>query len=114
MKNFISGGDVVELIAPSGGVVSGNGYIHVALFAVAQVTAAETEVYSAVVEGIVSLPKTSTVVFSEGEKVFWDDATKLCKETSAGYFKIGYAVKSAGNPSATVLVKLNGSDVTAV
>lgn len=114
MKNYLGSGDVVQMTAPSGGVISGTPVVILSAFVIPQATVAETLPFAGLVEGLVNLPKGSTVVFSEGEAVFWDDATKLCKESATGYFKIGYATKAAGNPSSFVDVKLAGIPVVAV
>ncbi len=114
MKTYISAEDVLSLTAPSGGVLTGIGYVIDSLFVVAQASVAQTLPFAAIAAGVVDLPKLSTAVFTEGEKIFWDDAAKQCKESATGYFKIGVCVKAAGNPSSSVWVKLNSVDVVAV
>lgn len=74
MLNIIAQGDRVELTAPSGGVVSGQGYIINEMFVVAVASALEGEKFAALVEGVVKLPLATATALAEGEKVGWDEA----------------------------------------
>lgn len=55
-KNFVQDGDVLTLIAPAGGVVSGNPYTIGTLAVVALVTAAAGEEFAAKATGVFDLP----------------------------------------------------------
>lgn len=109
MKNFIQKGDSLTLTAPSGGVVSGNGYQIGQLFVVATVTAAEDEKFSALVEGVVELPKTSAQAWTEGALIYWDTTPGEATTVTTGALLIGVAAAAAVNPSATGRVRLNGA-----
>jgi len=112
MKTYISDGGVVQYVAPAAHT-GGVGYVVDSMFLVAQATFASGADASGVVNGVVNLPK-SAAVFSLGEKVFWDDTAKQCKESASGYFLIGVATKAAATGDATVDVLLAGAPVTAV
>jgi predicted RecA/RadA family phage recombinase len=105
MKNYVQAGDVLDFIAPTGGVVSGGGYVHGQAFAVASATAAEGETYAGVVEGVVNLPK-ATGAIGEGALVYWDAAAKNATTTATSNKKIGYATAAQVSADATVNVKL--------
>jgi predicted RecA/RadA family phage recombinase len=103
------------LTAPSGGVKSGEAFMSGSLFGVAMFDAAQATPVEAALVGVFVLPKVDSVTsFAEGAAVFWDSATKLCKATGAGFFKIGAATVAAGATDATVTVRLDGNSVVAV
>lgn len=109
MKNFKQDGKVLDLTAPSGGVVAGQAYKIGQLLVVATVSAAETEIFAALTEGVVELPKTSAQAWTEGALIYWDPSPgEATTATTAGNHLIGTAVAAAANPSATGLVKLLG------
>lgn len=105
MKNFVQKGDILDLVAPTGGVVAGGGYVHGKAFAVAAATVAEGEVYAGVVEGVVNLPKASGAI-TEGATVYWDATAKNVTTTSTSNTKIGYATAAQLSGDTTVNVKL--------
>lgn len=114
-SNQIQKGCVLDLIAPAGGVVSGNGYMIGGLLVVAQITAAVGEKFSAISEGVFEMPKEATATaFVEGELVFWDDTNKYFEKTAVGDFPAGTCVKIVGATGPLVLVKLMGFAVEAV
>jgi predicted RecA/RadA family phage recombinase len=109
MRNFIQPGKVLDLTAPSGGVVSGNAYKIGQLLVVATVTAAEGETFAAQTEGVVELPKTSAQAWTPGALIYWDPSPgEATTAATAGNHLIGTAVAAAANPSATGRVKLLG------
>lgn len=105
MRNFVQQGDVLDAIAPSGGVVSSTAYLIGKAFGVAAASAAEGEVFALAVEGVVSLPKASGAI-TQFAAVYWDDAAKNVTTTSSGNTKIGYASAAQLSGDATVNVKL--------
>jgi predicted RecA/RadA family phage recombinase len=114
MRNFIQRGEVITMTAPTGGILSGAGAMFGALFGVAQFDAAQATPVEVATEGVFSLPKPNTVVaFTVGERIFWDNATGLCKKTASGFFPIGIATVAAGATDATVAVRLDGNSVVA-
>lgn len=108
MKNYIQPGQTLTLTAPYA-VASGAGLLVGSIFGVACFTAGNGETVEAQVEGVFELPKTSALAIAIGDKVYWDNTAKEVNKTSSGNTLIGVAVSAAGNPSATVNVRLNGS-----
>lgn len=105
MRNFSQKGDILDLVAPSGGVVAGVLYVLGKIAAVAAATVAEGETFAGVVEGVVELPK-ATGAITEGATVYWDATAKNVTTTSTSNTKIGYAVAAQLSADATVKVKL--------
>ena len=111
--NFLQPGDVVTLTAPTGGVVSGNGYVVGALFVIAMGDAAQTVPFEGALTGVSILPKASGAI-DEGAKVWWDTSPgNVVNATQAGAFPIGTAVAAAGVGDTTVNVRLDGVAVVA-
>jgi predicted RecA/RadA family phage recombinase len=111
--NGIQKGDVLTLIAPAGGVVSGVPVVIGSLFVVPAVTAVETAPFSGDVVGVFELPKLSTAVLAAGTKVSWDATNKRCVVPGTGMIPIGAATEAAGNGTATAKVRLDGVSTAA-
>lgn len=108
MKNYIQGGDLITIAAPSGGVVSGGGVVLGALFGVATCTAAAGESVVLATRGVFALAKASGTTFAAGAAVSFDVATGLCVAGATGKYPIGTATEAAGNGPLTVNVRLDG------
>jgi predicted RecA/RadA family phage recombinase len=113
MKNFVQKGDVLTL-APGAAVASGVGYLFgSALFGVATNDVANGASGEFITQGVVEIAKTSALAISVGDRLYWDPAAKVVNKTSAAQQQVGVAVAVAGNPSATVLMKLGAALATA-
>lgn len=116
--NYIQEGDVVTVAAPSGGVVSGAGVKMGVMFGVATATADEGDSVAVAVEGVFTLPKVSAQAWTVGAAIYWDDfavgGAVATTATTSGNLLIGVAAAVADNPSATGVVRLNGSFPAAV
>jgi len=115
MKNFVQPGETLTLTAPYS-VASGAGCKIGSIFGVAQGAAANGATVDLLTVGVVDLAKVSANTFAVGAAVYWDDAAKLAtsaaddgEDPPVAHPKIGVAVAAAGNPSATVRVRLNGA-----
>jgi predicted RecA/RadA family phage recombinase len=108
MKNFIQPGDTMTLPAPYD-VASGAGALIGSLFGVAAATAVSGADVDLVTTGVFTLPKTSALAISIGDRLYWDNTAKEVNKTSSGNTLVGVAVSAASNPSATVNVRLNGA-----
>lgn len=108
MKNYIQLGDNLTLTAPYN-VSSGGGALVGSIFGVAASDALSGADMDIVTEGVFTLPKTSALAISVGDRVYWDDSAKVVNKTSSGNTLVGVAVSAAANPSSTVDVRLNGS-----
>jgi predicted RecA/RadA family phage recombinase len=107
-KNFIQPGENLTLIAPSGGVVSGTGYLIGTLFVVAQVSAAAAATFAASTCGVWELPKASGA-WTAGAKVYWDDTAKNVTTTATSNTLIGCATIAQVSGATTGYVRLNGT-----
>ena len=107
MKNFVRPGNVISMVAPAGGSVSGQGILlGTHLFGVAEDTIDAGALFSFRMEGEVTLPKTSALAIAIGDLVYWNNAAKMVNKTATGNKLVGIATSDAANPSPTVNVKL--------
>ena len=113
MKNFVMDGGTVTVLAPSGGLFSGQGVVVGAIFGVSSYDAAEGDEAEIAVTGVFTLPKSAGVI-AEGAIVFWDDSGKTVSNvTGAGLFPIGTCIGGAADTDAACLVRLDGIAVVA-
>ena len=108
MKSFVQRGEILTLAAPYD-VASGAGLLVGAIFGVATSAALSGETVETAVCGVYELAKTSAQAWTVGAKVYWDNTAKVCTTVDTANTLIGVAVAAAANPSATGLVRLNGS-----
>jgi predicted RecA/RadA family phage recombinase len=57
-------------------------------------------------EGVVTIAKTSALAISVGDRLFWVPGSSVVNKTSAAQQQVGVAIEAAGNPSATVKMKI--------
>lgn len=105
--NYIQEGDILDLTAPSGGVITGKPYQIGALLVVALTTVAAGLTFAGAVEGVFLLDKTAGQAWTVGQKIYWDNTNHRCDSDSTVGQLIGAAVAVAANPSATGAVRLN-------
>lgn len=115
MNNYVQPGNTITMTAPSGGVVSGTAYQIGSLLVVAQVSADEAAKFEALVNGVVTLPKAASQAWTEGEKVYWDNAAaassgQVCTTDATKGMLIGVAAAAVDDKvtSTTGTVRLNG------
>lgn len=101
MKNKVQSGKVLTLTAPTGGVVSGTAYKVGGMVVVACVSAAEGESFAAEVEGVYTLPKTTSEAWTEGAKLYWDNTAKSFTTTSTSNTLAGFAAAAAASADTT-------------
>lgn len=106
MKNFIQPGNSLDLIAPAGGVVSGQGYLHDNILLVANETKAVGESYAGDRLGVHELDKLAANVMTEGLKVNWNDTNKEWQIATSDLDGAGTVVEAAGNGILKVKVVL--------
>ncbi|HUU24084.1 MAG TPA: DUF2190 family protein [Methyloceanibacter sp.] len=113
MKNFVQPGDTITVIAPAGGLLSGDGAMIGDIFGVASYDAIATAEVELVTEGVFTLPKSAGVI-AEGAQVWWDDSGKaISNVTGVGFFPIGVCVGGAADADPTCKVRLDGVAVIA-
>lgn len=105
MKNFLQPGDTLDLIAPAGGVVSGDAVlVGTSLLVVATATRAATEIFAGKKKGVFTLPKLVTDVMAEGGKVNWNNGNKEFQNATTTLDNAATVVEAAGNGDTTVKV----------
>lgn len=104
--NQIQAGDNLTIVAAAN-LASGEGVRTGMLFGVAQTTVLTGAEVVVATKGVFSLPKTSAQAWTVGQAIFWTGSA--CTTVTAGNLFIGVATAIAVNPSATGLVRLNGS-----
>lgn len=116
-SNFRKSGDVVTLVAPSGGVVTGQLYVIGGLPVVALATAAEGAQFEGKTTGEFDLPKVGSQAWTQGQRVNWNASTGAASTAAtAGFFPIGVATVAVGSGAGetTGRVRLNGVGVAAL
>lgn len=111
MKNFVQPGHSIDVPAPAGGAVSGMPVIIGSLIGISSVTAAVGVMIAIQRTGVYTLPKTSALAISIGDKLYWDATNKVVNKTASGNTLIGTAVSAAANPSDMVDVLLGPTTV---
>ena len=107
MKNYVQPGDSITVTAAAV-AASGDGVKMGNLFGVASGDATVDEKLVLTTTGVFEMPKVSANTFAVGALVYWDDTAKVVTSTASGNTRIGLAVSDAGNPSASVHVRLDG------
>lgn len=104
MKNFVEHGEVMPILAPTGGVVSGDLTIQGIIFGVAATTAAEGERVNLKLGGVYNLPAATSQAWTQGAALYWDNTNKVATTTASGNTKIGaaFAAKLAADASGRV------------
>lgn len=106
MQTYVQDGDALTL-TPAAAVSAGVGYLFGSgLFGVAIADVAISTPGAFLTEGVVTIGKTSALAISVGDRVFWDPTNKVVNKTTTAQQCVGVAVEAAGNPSATVKIKL--------
>jgi len=108
MRNHIQPGNTLTLPAPAD-VLSGAGVLIGSIFGVSNGDAESGNPVDIDVVGVFDLPKVSALAIAIGDKVYWDNSTRLVTKTASGNTLIGAAVTAAANPSPSVNVRLNGA-----
>jgi predicted RecA/RadA family phage recombinase len=107
MKNYVQRGDVLDFVAPSGGVVSGTPVKIGRFFVIPATTNLVGETFSGAIEGVFDLPKVAAEPWTAGLMVWWNSAASLVTSVSTTAMFIGLATRTEANPTATGRVKLN-------
>lgn len=108
MRNFVQPGDNLTVTAVAA-ASSGDGVKLGNLFGIASGDAAIGDPLVLVTTGVFELPKVSTDELAVGDAIYFRTSDGAVTGTATGNTKIGVAVSAAGNPSASVRVRLNGT-----
>lgn len=74
MKTYTECGETIPFTAPTGGVVSGGAYLIGDLLVIATGNVAQTLPFEGVPVGVFDLPKPDQEAWTEGEKIYFDEA----------------------------------------
>ncbi len=107
MKTFIQEGNIITVTAAAN-IASGDGVLAGSIFGVAAADAVTGEEAEIATVGVYELPKLSTAVIAQGDRVAWDATAKQIKPPAVGLYPVGIATEAAGNGTATVKVRLDG------
>lgn len=89
-RSYIQPGDVLELIAPTGGVVAGTGVMIGNQFTIPQTTVAQTLPFNGYITGVHSHAKAASQAWTAGQVVYWDDTNKVFSNVATvGFFGQG-------------------------
>lgn len=118
-KNYVGPGNHIPFVAGSA-ITSGSGVVIGSLLGVALHDVASGATGTAAVEGVFTLPKLSTAVIAEGDRLHWDidsSPPQFIKASAAtgDLLNAAVAVAAAGNGTTTVQAKLtpDGTSVSA-
>lgn len=110
MKNFIHPGIVCAFLAPYA-VASGAGFQVGSEFAVAMSAADQGAPVEGMTSGVCELPKSNAAGtdFTQGTKLYWDNAAKLITKVANGNLFVGYARRDAAAADAICRIRLHGA-----
>ena len=100
-------GDIVTVTAAAN-MASGDGVLTGGIFGVAAADAVAGEEVEIATVGVYELPKLSTAVIAQGDRVAWNSSTGKVVVPATGMYPIGVATVAAGNGISTVKVRLDG------
>jgi len=108
MRNFVQAGENITFFAAAS-ATSGAGVKLGNLFGIASGDAGIGDPLVLVTAGVFEMPKVAADDITLGAAIYWRASDGLVTTTASGNTKIGVSVRSAGNPSASVRVRLNGT-----
>lgn len=107
-NNFIQPGLVLDLTAPTGGVVKGVAILIGALVVVPTDTVAQTLPFEGHTEGVFTLAKATGNAWTEGQVLYFDStAGNFAVAASATARRAGFAVAAAASGDTSGKVRLN-------
>lgn len=108
-KNFVQEGDVLDLTAPAGGVVTGTLYKIGRIVGVAMRSADVSATFPLKTTGVFDLVKVNLEPWSEGLLIYYNSGSGLCTSTSTTAILIGCAVRTEASGTSFGRVRLNGA-----
>ena len=104
MKNFVQKGDALHIIAPAGGIKSGDVVVVNNVAGVAVTDGAEGEQVAIYTTEVYRIPK-ATGVIEQGANVYWDATAKNATTNVTDNMHIGFAWEKSAATETTVDVK---------
>ena len=96
MINYVQEGDILTLVAPSGGVVSGGVYKIGQFIVVAAADVAQTLPFEGKRRGVFRVTKVGSQAWTQGALVYWDNGNTRFTTTAGGNTLAGAAVDAVG------------------
>lgn len=113
MRNYVQTGNMITIVAPSGGVFSDQGILYGNLFGIVSKNAAAGEEVEIATHGVFDLPKAANATFTEGQRVSWDAAEGHVVLPASGMVPIGISQFSAENGRMIARIRLDGISTAA-
>ncbi|MBT3361452.1 MAG: DUF2190 family protein [Rhodospirillales bacterium] len=107
MKTFIQDGNIITVTAAAN-IASGDGVLVGNIFGISVLDAVAGDEVEIATVGVYELPKLSTAVIAQGDRVAWNSSTGKVVVPATGMFPLGVATLAAGNGTATIKVRLDG------
>ncbi len=107
MKTFIQDGNIITITAAAN-IASGEGVLVGNIFGISVMDAVAGDEVEIATVGVYELPKLSTAVIAQGDRVAWNSSTGKVVVPATGMFPLGVATLAAGNGTATIKVRLDG------
>lgn len=110
MKNYIQPGEIIPIVAPSGGFTKGVPKQIGALLVVPTSTALVGVVTNCITRGVIEATKVGSQAWTVGARVYWDAGNSRFTTVAAAHFAAGVAVEAVGSGSGetTGVVRLDG------
>lgn len=106
MKNYVQPGNSVTLIAPTGGVKSGDPILVGSIFGIAAYDAVQAAEVEATLVGVFDLNAVGPI--NAGAPAYWDATAKKITATAAANKLVGAALVAVGGGGVSARVRLNG------
>lgn len=100
MINYLQPGNIIEITAPVGGVVSGAPVVVNQMIGIAAKTADAGAAVNIQITGVFTVNKVSAQAWAEGSPIYWDAAEEKFTIVEGGLFA-GLATAVAANPTST-------------
>ena len=106
MNNYVQPGRVLDLVAPTGGVIGGKPVKINSIIAIPTTTKAAGETFTGVVEDVFDVDAKTAQAWATGATIYWDDTAKVFTTTAGSNPKAGYAVADTEAAAANGRIKL--------
>jgi len=103
---FVQNGLAVDY-TPSSAVAAGEVVVQGDLVGVAKFAIAANTLGALAVDGVFDFAKNTSVAYTAGTILYWDDTNNVVTTTSSGNKQVGKVVRAAATTDATVRVRLS-------
>lgn len=105
-QNILNQGDIVDLVAPTGGTTAEKGVLIGTVVGIALSTAVAGATVSVAFSGVALVDKATGSAWTLGEKIYWDDTAKKFTDVSTSNTAAGFATAAAASGDTTGYIKL--------